>query len=116
MTARPVPGTEGHRCWACGQTVTGAVCMGPHGDLRSRPEWPRQVCWVAATPLSAAPPEDVFDIPLERPAKRGAWPWRCPDCGEVFPSRLQLRVHVARNDLMDMGRASDAWIGEEAAS
>lgn len=93
MTARPVPGTEGHRCWACGQTVTGAVCMGPHGDLRSRPEWPRQVCWVSATPLRPAPPEDEAGIPLlEPPAKRGAWPWRCPDCGEVFPSRLHRRL------------------------
>ncbi len=116
MTSHGVAGAEVHRCWACGQTVTGAVCMGPHGDLRSRPEWPRQVSWVPATPLRAALPEAVFDIPLERPAKRGAWPWQCPDCGEVFASRLRLRAHVARNDLMDMGPSFEAWIGEEVAS
>lgn len=105
-----------HRCWACGRVVAGAVCMGPHENLRERREWPGQVCWVSATPLRAAPPEDVAGIPLEPPAKGAAPPWRCRECGEVFPSRLRLRVHVARNDLIEMGRASDAWIGEEAAS
>lgn len=90
--------------------------MGPHENLRERREWPEQVSWVAATPPPAGAPGDVLDIPLERQAKSPAAPWRCRECGEVFPSRLRLRAHVARNDLIEMGRASDAWIGEEAAS
>lgn len=110
MTGRPPQDMDDHRCWACGRTVAGAVCMGPHEDLRSHPEWCEYVYRVGAKPLPAALPAAVVDIPLERQAR-----WRCQECGEVFPGRLELRVHVARNDLMEMGRASDAWIGEVAS-
>ena len=55
MTARPPQDVDDHRCWACGRTVAGAVCMGPHEDLRSHPEWCEYVYRVAAKPL---PPAD----------------------------------------------------------
>lgn len=112
MTARPPQDVDDHRCWGCGRTVAGAVCMGPHEDLRSHPEWCEYVYRVAAKPL---PPAAVVDIPLERQPGQAAG-WRCQECGEVFPNRVRLRAHVARNDLIEMGRAIDAWIGEEVAS
>lgn len=89
--------------------------MGPHENLRAHPDWDDYVHLVAGRPGEVALPAAVVEFPLERQPGEAA-KWSCGECGDVFGSRLELWAHVAKNDLMDLGEAIDAWIAEAVAS